>query len=335
MDAERVAVRRARDGDRVVEVLRVGAVDREDRLAAQVETLFIFLRGDRRIADVLGVLQRLRGEFRRNAVPLDDRIRADARAAARAEHLLHGGARPVAAVVLLERDEHLVAVLRAVQVALLEPQIVADRVVGNHLDALRRHRNGAGRLRLLVLHDAAHAPRGAALLLADVADDDRVADQRPLERAAVDENVLAAVDRARKAEALRKRNERRRHVVLDRDQLDVVLAVHQNQPFVLQAVERVVKRGLVGDARLAQQPPRAPVVYLFRAQRREDLLLDAAHHRVALVFKTVSSLKALLSSVISPVLFCHHFIPSNSKHSVSFYSATERRRVRKISFKFL
>ena len=38
----------------------------------------------------------------------------------------------------------IVAVLRAVQVALLEPQIVADRVVGDHLDALRRHRNGAG-----------------------------------------------------------------------------------------------------------------------------------------------------------------------------------------------
>ena len=83
-----------------------------------------------------------------------------------------------------------------------------------------------------MLYDATHTAGGAAVVLTNVADDDLVADERPLQSTAVDENVVAAVIGARKAEILRERNERRFHVFADRNKLRVVLAVKQNHAAV-------------------------------------------------------------------------------------------------------
>ena len=58
---------------------------------------------------------------------------------------------------------------------------------------------------------------GAAVVLANVADDDLVADERTLQSAAVNKNVVTAAIGARKAEILRERNERRFHVFADRN----------------------------------------------------------------------------------------------------------------------
>ena len=76
-----------------------------------------------------------------------------------------------------------------------------------------------------MLYDAAHTAGGAAVVLANVANDDLVADERTLQSAAVNKNVVAAAIGARKAEVLRERNERRFHVFADRNKLRVVLAV--------------------------------------------------------------------------------------------------------------
>ena len=76
-----------------------------------------------------------------------------------------------------------------------------------------------------MLYDATHTAGGAAVVLANVADDDLVADERTLQSAAVNKNVVTAAIGARKAEVLRERNERRFHVFADRNKLRVVLAV--------------------------------------------------------------------------------------------------------------
>ena len=76
-----------------------------------------------------------------------------------------------------------------------------------------------------MLYDAAHTAGGATVVLANVADDDLVADECTLQSAAVNKNVVTTAIGARKAEVLRERNERRFHVFADRNKLRVVLAV--------------------------------------------------------------------------------------------------------------
>ena len=249
VDAEEEGtVRIAARKDAVIEVLRILAIDRDDRQVAAVAAASVLLRRGL-LLHVIGCLLHVLGERLREVVLAHDRKNVDARVADLAEHLDDLALRIAAAVrPLRDLDDDLAARLRAVECFLWHEDILAElRVVRRHETERLAALEGADDLLVRALEDADDLAlaRAPFFLCRRHAGDDAVAMHGRIEVRARHEDIrlflrLAHI-RDDEAEALgRHREAADDEVHAARDAVEVA-AVLDDRALFLQFLERRIE----------------------------------------------------------------------------------------------
>ena len=228
MHPQRIALRGLSGGDRVVQVLGVGAVDGENGLLPQVQAVGKVLLCHGHLADLLGLGQHLRGKLGGNAAALNDGVGTNPGPVAAAKYHLHRCLPPVAAAILPGLKQHLVPVLGAAQQRLGHLQVVADGPIRGDPGPMLVHMDRAGDFILAPLYNALNPAAGAPVPLLQAAKDDGIPYKGPVQVPAGDKNILPRLGGPGKAKALGNGHQSGLNLRNRRGQLDPMVLVHQH-----------------------------------------------------------------------------------------------------------
>ena len=204
VNAQLIAVLKLLQADGIVNILRLGRVDRKDGNTAQIQTLSSLGRVDDGVIVCMRLLQHLRREFLPDIAAVEDRLGTLGGVVGGAELFDHGGAVVAVAVAAVGNKEadlipqmYALAPLLGQQELHITAAVRLDRhaAVLRQADRTRKAVVGDSDLHDLTLRGALHAG------MVEQLDIDLVVGHRAVQGAAGDEDVALAVIAAGKAEA--------------------------------------------------------------------------------------------------------------------------------------
>ena len=211
VNAQLVAVVQLLQADGVVDVLRLGGVNREDGNAAQVQALRDLGGVNRGVVVGAGLLQHLRRELLADAAAIQDGLGALGRIVGGAEFLDNGGAVVAVAVAAVGDEEaDLVAQVHALAPLLGQQELHVAAAVRLHGHAAILGQADRARKAVVRDRDLDDLALGGALhaRVVEQLDVDLIVGHCAVQRAARDEDVALAVVAAGKAEARGQLDER-------------------------------------------------------------------------------------------------------------------------------
>ena len=211
VNAQLVAVVQLLQADGVVDVLRLGGVDREDGNAAQVQALRSLGGVNRGVVVGAGLLQHLRRELLADAAAIQDGLGALGRIVGGTEFLDNGGAVVAVAVTAVGDEEaDLVAQVHALAPLLGQQELHVAAAVRLHGHAAILGQTDRARKAVVRDRDLDDLALGGTLhaRVVEQLDVDLIVGHCAVQRAARDEDVALAVVAAGKAEARGQLDER-------------------------------------------------------------------------------------------------------------------------------